>query len=130
KSGKPARRERSADARGRVAEPPDDFDDVELPGAAAYQPPSDASWPSDPRVGVSVSGTKNPRWSGSRELNAYLRRTGYKEMDTEGGGGGGGGGGGDKSAEVGQRRARPRGRQRRGAGHQDNGQHAEREEQG
>ncbi|CAB1113376.1 unnamed protein product [Ectocarpus sp. CCAP 1310/34] len=85
-----ARRERSADARGRAAEPPDDFDG-ELPGAAAYQPPSDASWPSDPRVGVSVSGTKNPRWSGSRELNAYLRRTGYEEMDTEGGGGGGGG---------------------------------------
>ncbi|CAN0313510.1 unnamed protein product [Ectocarpus sp. 12 AP-2014] len=110
KSGKPARRERSADARGRAAEPPDDFDDVELPGAAAYQPPSDASWPSDPRVGVSVSGTKNPRWSGSRELNAYLRRTGYKEMDTEGGGGDDGGGG----VQIGGQRSGSGGRGRGG----------------
>lgn len=57
---------------------------LRLPGAAKDRPPSDASWPSDPRVGISVSGKKNPRWSGGRELKAYLRRTGYDKVEPEG----------------------------------------------
>ncbi|CAM9357445.1 unnamed protein product, partial [Laminaria digitata] len=56
---------------------------LRLPGAAKDRPPSDASWPSDPRVGISVSGKKNPRWSGGRELKAYLRRTGYDKVEPE-----------------------------------------------
>ena len=58
---------------------------IKLPGAAKDCPPSDASWPSDPQMGVSVSGKKNPRWSGSRELRAYLRRTGYDKVEDEDG---------------------------------------------
>lgn len=56
---------------------------LRLPGAAKDNPPSDASWPTDPRVGISVSGKKNPRWSGGRELKAYLRRTGYDRVEPE-----------------------------------------------
>lgn len=52
-----------------------------LPGASQERPPSDASWPTDSHVGVSVDGKKHPRWSGSRELRAYLRRTGYGKVD-------------------------------------------------
>lgn len=53
-----------------------------LPGASQDRPPSDASWPTDSHVGVSVDGKKHPRWSGSRELRAYLQRTGYGNVDS------------------------------------------------
>lgn len=52
-----------------------------LPGASQDRPPSDASWPTDSHIGVSVNGKKHPRWSGSRELRAYLQRTGYGNGD-------------------------------------------------
>lgn len=54
---------------------------LRLPGASRDRPPSDASWPSDSKLGISVSGKKNPRWSGGRELRSYLRRTGYDKVE-------------------------------------------------
>ena len=55
--------------------------DANLPETSQDRTPSDASWPTDPHAGASIDGNKHPRWNGSRELNAYLRRTGYDKVE-------------------------------------------------